>query len=304
MADSQRCGRYSYEDYELTAQWLLSRTEHRPKVAIVCGSGLGDLATQLCDANVFHYRDIPNFLETTVPGHAGRLLFGLLSGEVCVCMQGRVHAYEGHSMEQITYPVRVFKLMGIETLILTNAAGGLNPDYKAGDIMLVRDHINLPGLMGLNPLVGPNDERLGVRFPCLSDTYDPALRRACSRVAAQLGVTELVHEGVLCMQTGPCYETVAESRLLRAFGADAVGMSTLPEAVCAYHCGLRVLALTLITNMAVCNYRSEERTNHAEVLHTSSMRAVALQTLVSAVVGQLGQFHRGGGGGGAAAAID
>ncbi|XP_072423613.1 purine nucleoside phosphorylase-like, partial [Chiloscyllium punctatum] len=213
---------YSYDQYKTTADWLLARTNQRPTVAIICGSGLGGLADSLKDPVCFKYTDIPNFPHSTVVGHAGRLVFGSLSGTSCVCMQGRCHLYEGHPVWKMTFPIRVFRLMGVETLIVTNAAGGLHPDYKVGDIMLIKDHINLPGLAGINPLVGPNDERFGERFPCMSDAYDRALRRIASEVAKDLGYGAILQEGVYCTVGGPSYETIAECRMLRIIGADAV----------------------------------------------------------------------------------
>ncbi|XP_069028849.1 purine nucleoside phosphorylase 6 [Embiotoca jacksoni] len=276
--------RYSYEEYKQTADWLLANTEQRPKVAIICGSGLGSLAELLDDKNAFSYEDIPHFPISTVQGHVGRLVFGKLQGRECVCMQGRFHFYEGYDIHTVTYPVRVFFLLGVETLIVTNAAGGLNGAYNVGDIMLIKDHINMPGFAGQNPLCGHNDERFGVRFLCMSDAYDRDLRALARRTAEEQGCDSFLQEGVYCMVAGPTYETIAECRVLQKLGADAVGMSTVPEVVVARHCGLRVLGLSLITNKVVTDYDSNEKANHKEVLKTTERRTQDLQRLISQLI--------------------
>ncbi|XP_069510868.1 purine nucleoside phosphorylase-like isoform X3 [Ambystoma mexicanum] len=214
--------RYDYEDYQEAADWLLAHTDQRPRIAIVCGSGLGPLGNTLEDQTVFPYQDIPHFPKSTVAGHAGRLVFGTLRGKSCVCMQGRYHFYEGHSSSTVVFPIRVFSLLGVESLIVTNAAGGLNEKYNVGDLMLIKDHINLPGLAGEHPLRGTNDERFGVRFPCVSDAYDKDLHDLALECAQELGYKDFIREGVYCMVGGPSYETIAECCLLRALGADAV----------------------------------------------------------------------------------
>lgn len=277
-------GRYSYDDYKETADWLLAHTKQRPKVAIICGSGLGGLAELLVDKTVFPYKDIPRFPVSTVQGHVGKLVFGKLQGRECVCMQGRFHFYEGYSIQMVTYPVRVFFLLGVETLIVTNAAGGLNSSYDVGDIMLIKDHINMPGFAGQNPLCGHNDERFGVRFPCMSDAYDRELRALVKQTAEEQGCDSFLQEGVYCMLAGPTYETIAECKVLQTLGADAVGMSTVPEVVVARHCGLRVLGLSLITNKVVTDYDSNEKANHEEVLRTTKHRTEDLQRLVSHLI--------------------
>uniref|UniRef100_A0A3B3DIU9 Purine nucleoside phosphorylase n=1 Tax=Oryzias melastigma TaxID=30732 RepID=A0A3B3DIU9_ORYME len=278
---------YSFEDYKKTADWLLEHTKQRPKVAIICGSGLGGLADLLEDKTEFPYKDIPSFPTSTVQGHAGQLVFGKLQGCECVCMQGRFHFYEGYSIHKVTYPVRVFFLLGVETLIVTNAAGGLNAAFNVGDIMLIKDHINMPGFAGQNPLCGHNDDRFGVRFPCMSDAYDRDLRALAKKTAKEQGCDSFLQEGVYCMLAGPTYETIAESRVLQTLGADAVGMSTVPEVVIARHCGLRVLGLSLVTNKVVMDYESKEKANHEEVLRTTQLRTKDLQRLVSQLVCQL-----------------
>ncbi|XP_015273523.1 PREDICTED: purine nucleoside phosphorylase [Gekko japonicus] len=186
--------------------------------------------------------------------------------------------------QEVTFPVRVFSLLGVETLIVTNAAGGLNPEYKVGDIMVIRDHINMPGFAGVNPLVGPNDEKFGVRFPAMSDAYDRDLRKLAHTVAAEMGCSGFLREGVYCTLGGPNYETIAECRFLKQLGADAVGMSTVPEVIVARHCGMRIFGFSLITNKAILDYETKEKANHTEVLETSRQSARTLEKLVSLMV--------------------
>ncbi|XP_064796345.1 purine nucleoside phosphorylase-like [Oncorhynchus masou masou] len=275
---------YSFEDCKATADWLLAQTSVRPVVGIVCGSGMGGLADMLKDQVAFNYKDIPNFPQSTVHGHAGRLVFGTLKGRPCVCMQGRFHLYEGYSIQKITLPMRIFSLLGVETVMLTNAAGGLNQDFKVGDIMIMKDHINMPGFAGSNPLAGANDDRFGVRFPCMSDAYDRELQQLAVDVGQELGYGDFLREGVYCVLGGPSFETIAECRMLHKLGADAVGMSTAHEVIAARHCGMRMFALSLITNRAVMDYDSEEKANHEEVLETGQHRAIQLEKLISTMV--------------------
>lgn len=274
---------YKYEDYRETADWLLSHTEQRPKIAIVCGSGLCGLADLLDNKNMFPYKDIPHFPNST--GHVSQLVFGELQGKQCVCMQG--HFNEGYDIATVTYPGRVFFLLGVETLIITNAVGGLNPNFKVGDIMLIKDHINMSGYAGQNPLCGHNDERFGVRFPCMSDAYDKDLSSLAKETAEEQGCSSFIQQGVYCMLAGPNFETIAECRALQKLGADAVGMSTVPEVVVARHCGLRVLGLSLITNKVVTDYDSQEKANHEEVLETTGMRTQDLQRLISNLLAKM-----------------
>ncbi|KAG9273232.1 purine nucleoside phosphorylase-like [Astyanax mexicanus] len=278
---------YTYEEYKETVDWLLANTHIRPKVAIICGTGLGGLADLLENKNVFPYKDIPRFPRSTVEGHAGQLVFGELKGKQCVCMQGRFHFYEGYSIATVTYPVRVFFLLGVEVLIVTNAAGGINPTFNVGDIMMIKDHLNLPGFAGQNPLCGQNDARFGERFPCMSDAYNKDLAQLTRETAEEQSCACFLRQGVYCMLAGPSFETIAECRMLHQLGADAVGMSTVPEVVVARHCGLRVLGLSLITNKVVCDYDSDEHANHDEVLEIGRMRTKDLQRLVSHVVAKI-----------------
>ncbi|KAI9891315.1 MAG: hypothetical protein M1814_002828 [Vezdaea aestivalis] len=232
-----------------------------PTIAIVCGSGLGLLADSVrtdCRSDIY-FKDIPNFPRTTVQGHVGKLIFGYLgaSQNPVIFMVGRSHYYEGHSIQDITFAVRVFKLLGVQTLIVTNAAGALNSEYNVGDIALINDsnpkHINLAGLAGLHPLRGPNVEEFGTRFPALSDAYDLGLRRSAHAAWNRMGDRQgrSLREGVYAYVGGPSYETRAECRLLQGLGADLVGMSTVPEIIVARHCALRVLAVSLVTNKSI-----------------------------------------------------
>uniref|UniRef100_A0A1B0DM50 purine-nucleoside phosphorylase n=1 Tax=Phlebotomus papatasi TaxID=29031 RepID=A0A1B0DM50_PHLPP len=188
--------RYPYDLIKEIADHLLERTEYRPKIGIICGSGLGTLAESLTDVDIFDYENIPYFPSTTVEGHAGRMVFGKLRGVPVMCMQGRFHYYEGHSLEKCSMPIRVMKLSGVSHLIITNAAGGLNPIYNVGDIVVIKDHLNLMGMAGLNPLLGPNDPRFGPRFPAMNHAYNPELRLIAKRIAKEMGIEKEVHEGV------------------------------------------------------------------------------------------------------------
>nr|XP_056700901.1 purine nucleoside phosphorylase-like [Euleptes europaea] len=278
---------FSFERYRETVDWLLSHTKQRPRIAIICGSGLGLLADSLKNQESFQYTDIPNFPRSTVPGHEGRLIFGELQGQPCVCMKGRFHMYEGYPLWKVTFPIRVFKLLGVETLVVTNAAGALGDSYNVGDLMVIRDHINLLGLVGENPLMGPNEDRFGPRFPALSDAYDRKIRALAMETARQLGYTSFVKEGVYCMVSGPNFESIAEARLLHSLGVDAVGMSTAAEVVVARHCGLRVFGMSLITNKVTKDYDTQELVDHHGVLEVSQRRASTLQKLLTELVGKL-----------------
>ncbi|XP_004482756.1 purine nucleoside phosphorylase [Dasypus novemcinctus] len=278
---------YTYKDYQNTAEWLLSHTKHRPQVAVICGSGLGGLADKVTQAQTFDYNEIPNFPQSTVPGHAGRLVFGFLNDRACVVMQGRFHFYEGHPLWKVTFPVRVFRLMGVDTLVVTNAAGGLNPKFEVGDIMLIRDHINMPGFSGQNPLRGPNEERFGDRFPAMSDAYDRNLRKEAHCAWKRMGEERELQEGTYVMLGGPNFETIAECRLLQKLGADAVGMSTVPEVIVARHCGLRVFGFSLITNKVTLSYESLEKANHEEVLEAGKQAARKLEQFVSLLMASI-----------------
>lgn len=236
----------TFDAAERAADFIRSRFGGQPDVGIILGTGLGALASEIAASAVIDYRDIPGFPLSTVESHHGRLLCGTLGGKTVVAMQGRFHRYEGYSLQQVTFPVRVMRALGMKTLVVSNACGGMNPDWSAGDLMLIADHINL---LGDSPLVGPNDDRLGPRFPDMSAPYDEALRGLAREVAAELGIA--LREGVYVSVAGPNLETRAEYRFLRAVGADVVGMSTVPEVLVAVHAGLRVLGLSIITDMCL-----------------------------------------------------
>jgi len=245
--------------------FLHLKTAIQPQVALILGSGLGIFADEIENAIRVPYAVIPHFPLSTVAGHAGVLVLGQLEGKPVVAMQGRFHLYEGYTPQEVAFPVRVLRALGAELLVVTNAAGGLNPIYRAGDFMLMRDHIFLPGMTGANPLIGPNDERVGPRFPALAGAYDLSLRQLAKEIASRLSIG--LHEGVYAMVSGPSYETGAELAMLRGWGADAVGMSTAPEVVVARHTGMRVLGLSCITNTATPG--TEEQIKHEEVLATA-----------------------------------
>ena len=260
---------------------IQAHTLQKPAVALILGSGLGDLVAELRDAVAIPYAQIPHFAHSTAIGHAGRLLIGMLEDVPVVVMQGRLHLYEGYSLQVLTLPVRVMRSLGANTLIVTNAAGGINAAYRQGDFMLIRDHINMPGLAGASPLVGPNDERFGERFPALAQAYDAGLRALARSVAAS-GPDITLHEGVYTMVGGPNYETGAELKFLGIIGTDAVGMSTVPEVVVARHMGMRVLGLSLITNAATGDETQE--VNHAEVLAAADAARPKFAALVRGIV--------------------
>jgi purine-nucleoside phosphorylase len=265
------------------AQAIQARTQLKPEVALILGSGLGDLAHEIRDAVTIPYNEIPHFAPSTVVGHAGRLLVGLIGDVPVVAMQGRYHSYEGHEAQVTTLPVRVMKLLGAETLLVSNAAGGVNPAYLPGHFMLLSDHIYLPGMAGASPLVGPHDERLGERFPAVAHAYDSGLRVLAHTVASRYeGIT--LHEGVYTMVAGPSYETSAELRFLRTIGTDAVGMSTVPEVIVARQIGMRVLGISLITNAATGEETAE--VNHADVLATAdAVRTKFAQLMLGVIEG-------------------
>ncbi len=272
-----------YEQAMEAVAAIQAHTAVKPVVGIILGTGLGDLAAEIEQAVAIPYSEIPHFARSTVQGHAGRLLIGTLEGVPIVAMQGRFHLYEGYEVPVITFPVRVMHLLGANTLFVSNAAGGVNPAYRPGDFMVIRDHIAFAGLAGANPLVGPNDERFGPRFPALAHAYDAVLRTLSHTVAAQVGAT--LHEGIYAMVAGPSFETQAELRFLRIVGTDAVGMSTVPEVVVARHMGMRVLGISLITNMATGE--ESEEVNHEGVLATSDAARPRFAALVKGILHEL-----------------
>jgi len=265
------------DDARETADFISSRIGEAPRMALVLGSGLGGLADELEDPTSLNYQEIPHFPVSTAPGHAGKLVAGSLGGKRVVAMQGRFHYYEGHPLERVAFPVRVFKLMGISRLFLTNAAGGANPYFTPGDFMVIRDHLNLTGQ---NPCVGPNDEALGQRFFDMTKAYSPELRDLARKAGEELGIP--LREGVYAWFSGPSFETPAEIRMARILGADAVGMSTVPEVIEAAHCGLEVLGLSCITNMAAGIL--DQAISGDEVLEMSARRRPQFSALVRRIV--------------------
>lgn len=261
---------------------IRARSNHQPRVGLVLGSGLGSLADALEQRDVIDSRVLPGWPHSTVEGHSGNLVLGQLEGQTVIAQQGRVHFYEGYTPQQIVFPVRVMIRLGIRILVLTNAAGGLRPDWQSGDIMLLNDHINLPGMTGANPLMGPNDDSFGPRFPGMSQAYDRELRQSARQVAAEAGIT--LHEGVYFCLSGPNFETPAEIRMLRVIGADAVGMSTAHEVVVARHAGVRVMACSGITNVAIDEINTDLEASHEEVLEAGLSLVPRLTTVLRGVL--------------------
>ncbi len=272
--------------YEEAAAAVRARTHHQPRVGLILGSGLNALAESVEQAEAIPYSELPHFVQATVEGHAGRLVLGNLETQPVIVMQGRVHYYEGYSMTQVTLPVRVMQLLGVHTLIVTNAAGGLNPAFHPGDLMLITDHINLLGMAGLSPLRGPNDPRLGPRFPDMSEAYDRSLRQLARQVADELGIS--LHQGVYIALGGPNFETPADLRFLRLIGADAVGMSTVPEVIVARHAGIKVLGISGISNVASTEPGAAE-TTHEEVLQAGQVIVPKLTALLRGILRALPQ---------------
>lgn len=253
-----------FQEQKETADYISRLIPCKPYAGIVLGTGLGGLTREILDQVIISYHDIPNFPEPTVKGHAGQLIFGILSGKPVLAMNGRFHYYEGYSLQEVTFPVRVLKMLGIELLILSNASGGLNPGFSIGDIMLVEDHINL---LPSNPLTGTNHDHLGPRFPDMSKPYDPQMISKVKTIAAHLGLS--IRHGVYAGVTGPTFETPAEYRYIRSIGADAVGMSTVPEVIVANHMGLPVLAFSIISDLGVEG--KIVKISHEEVIDAASL---------------------------------
>jgi len=271
----------------------------KPKSLIICGSGLGGISNLLHDTTEISYSEIPGFQASTVPGHAGKLLFGFIGSNKVpvVCMVGRLHFYEGYTFNETTFPIRLAKQLGVEIVVVTNAAGGINANYKAGDLMIIYDHINIPGFAGWHPLRGPNLERFGPRFQPLSDAYDLELRQLFFQQKERLGIKRNIHEGTYFFATGPTFESRAESKAIRILGGDAVGMSTVPEVIVARHSGLRVLALSLITNECVVDPPAsafdknpkpldEGMASHDEVLEYANQASLDVQKIIEATVNE------------------
>ncbi len=274
-------GREVYEKLERCLSCVRERTEFVPKAAVVLGSGLGDYAGAIRTEAEVPYGEIEGFPVSTVPGHDGRFIFGWVDKTPVVCMKGRVHYYEGYDMADVVLPIRLMKLLGADTLLLTNAAGGINTDFRAGDLMLIKDHISV---FVPNPLIGENIDPLGTRFPDMSQVYDRELQDQIKEKAAELGIP--LREGVYAQLTGPSYESPAEIRMLRMLGCDAVGMSTVVEAIAARHCGLRVCGISCISNLAAG--MSQKALDHKEVQEAADRAAPLFRKLVTESVKAFG----------------
>ena len=268
------------EQIDQAADAVRTRTSYRPRVGLILGSGLNDLADSVQKSDIIPYADLPNWPISTVQGHAGRLVIGELDGQIVLVMQGRIHFYEGYSMSQITLPVRVMQRLGLEMLIVTNAAGGVNDNFVPGDVMLITDNLNLMGMTGANPLMGPNIDELGPRFPDMSQAYDRELMGIARQVASHENVQ--LREGVYCGLSGPSFEGPADLRFLRMIGADAVGMSTVPEVIVARHGGTRVLGFSGISNKA--NLDGSTVTTHDEVIEAGKTISPKIETIIRGVL--------------------
>jgi purine-nucleoside phosphorylase len=267
-------------EIDQAADFVRGRTAHHPRVGIILGSGLNDLANSVQQADIIPFGEIPNWPRSTVQGHAGRLVIGRLERQPVLVMQGRVHFYEGYSMSQITLPVRVMQRLGLEMLFVTNAAGGVNPEFAPGDVMLITDNLNFVGMAGFNPLMGPNLDELGPRFPDMSRAYDPELMNLARKAAKENHL--VLREGVYCGLSGPSFESPADLRFLRMTGADSVGMSTVPEVIVARHGGLRVLGLSGISNKA--NLDGSTVTTHEEVIEAGKVITPKVEAILRGVL--------------------
>ena len=271
------------EQIDQAAEEIRKRISTLPRVGMILGSGLNSLADSVQEAVVIPYRELPHWPVSTVHGHAGQLVIGELEGQSVLVMQGRIHFYEGYSMSQITLPVRVMARMGLEMMFVTNAAGGVDPDFVPGDVMLITDNLNLIGMMGANPLMGPNIDELGPRFPDMSQVYDRPLMETARQVAAKETIP--LREGIYCALSGPSFEGPADLRFLRMAGADAVGMSTVPETIVARHGGMRVLGFSGISNKA--NMDGSTVTTHEEVIEAGTIIAPKLEKIIRGVLRSL-----------------
>ena len=271
---------HQLEQIQQAVAAIQARTSLTPRVGVILGSGLGALADELVDATVIRYADIPGFPQSTVHGHRGELAIGLMGGTPVVVMRGRFHFYEGYTPEQVAYPVRVLKLLGVENLILSNAAGGVNNDYEVGDLMIIKDHISL---FSINPLIGKNESDLGTRFPDMSEPYAQSFIDQAKAIAAKHQIK--VHEGVYVGVTGPTFETRAEYKLIKAVGGDVVGMSTVQENIAAVHCGMKVFAISVVTDLGI---REDNNViTHAEVLEAANAAEPKLTLIISDLVKQI-----------------
>jgi purine-nucleoside phosphorylase len=272
---------YTMEDFQATADVIRKRIDFTPKVGMILGSGLNSLAESVTDATIIPYNELPHYPVSTVQGHKGRLVLGHLEGQPVMVMQGRGHFYEGYPITKVGFPIRVMQVIGAETLIVTNAAGGLNQGYQPGDIMLIRDHINLLGMAGQNPLYGPNVDELGPRFPSMNGAYSARLRAAAREIAMSAGIP--FHQGIYICLAGPSFETPADVRFLRTIGADAVGMSTVPEVTVARHGGMEVLGISGITN-SLSGEEDAPPPNHEEVLEAGEEIVPRMEAIIRGIL--------------------
>lgn len=284
----------SFVPYRVAAAYLKKQLEKAglalPTVGIICGSGLSGLSSTLEGPTLtVKYGDIPGFpSHCTVAGHKGEVVFGMLGDVSTICFRGRFHSYEGHDMKTVALPVTVMRCLQVKLVIVTNAAGSLNPDYNAGDVVVVSDHVALPQICGRNPLIGPNDDELGPRFPPTSDMYPEDLRNLAYKSADELGLSFVRKEGACyCFASGPMYESRSECRFMRTLGGDAVGMSTIPELTQAHYCGMKIICLSLITNKVIISGDEGPAASHAEVLEAVEKRAIKMQSLVKKIVSNL-----------------
>ena len=269
-----------YDEVSRAAAFVADLVSCRPEMAVILGSGLGAVADRFENPETLSYSCIPGFPESTVEGHAGQFVFGTLGGKPVAAMQGRFHFYEGHGMERLSFPVYVLGALGVKTLVVTNACGGINPSFAPGDLMLISDHLNFSGN---NPLIGRNDERLGPRFPDMTEVYDGSLRDMAKTVAHRLGIP--LKEGVYAFYSGPSFETAAEIRAFHILGADAVGMSTVPEAIVARYLGMKVLGISCITNMATGLAKTQH--SHAEVLDIANRSSQSFRALLEGIIPEI-----------------
>lgn len=281
---------YNYDKISSIAKWIEERINFKPRIGIICGSGLSDIANLIDDKQEIQYADIPEFPRSTVHGHKGVFAYGNLNNLPVICMQGRFHPYEGYSTALCTLPLKVLKLLGVKLVIITNAAGGLNPSLSVGDLMLIKDHFSLPLLSMQNPLVGHNDERFGPRFVPVSNIYDKKLRALMHKCGKELNLD--LKEGVYGTISGPSYETVTDSLFYLKNGADCVGMSTSHEATVACYCGLKVVALSIITDKVAIEYDAEDGSDHNEIVKIAKLKAKDAEKLVSYFITQLGMDSR------------
>ncbi len=276
---------FTVAQIDAAANAIRGRTRQHPTIGLILGSGLSSLGDNLPHPDIIPYHDIPHWPTSTVSGHSGQLIIGALEGHTVLILQGRAHFYEGYTPQQITLPVRVMQRLGIQTLIITNAAGGMNPAFQPGDLMLIRDHINLPGMAGHTPLRGRNEDQLGPRFPDMTVPYSAHLRHLAQEAAAAHNIP--LHEGVYTCVAGPSYETPAELRFLQRIGGDAVGMSTAPEVVVARHAGMAVLGISTITNLALPDPPPGTILSHTEVIEMGKLVIPRLTTLLHAILRRL-----------------